>query len=67
MKRSNKLNEEEPPLLDSSHLIDSPTITDINSLKKSLAKKHITLSDKETKNIEEVIKKYPMRISPYYF
>lgn len=67
MTRSNKLNEEEPPLLNSSHLIDSPTITDINSLKKSLAKKHITLSDKETKNIEEVIKKYPMRISPYYF
>jgi lysine 2,3-aminomutase len=62
-----KPKDEEPPLLKANHLIDSPTITDINSLKKSLAKKHITLSNKETKNIEEVIKKYPMRISPYYF
>lgn len=67
MTNSEKSKDEEPPLPKTSHLVDSPTIINIKSLKKYLKKKKIILSKKEIENIEKVIKKYPMRISPYYF
>ncbi len=41
-------------------------ITEIKTLKRELEIKNIFLSDDEIKEIEEVTKKYPMRINPYY-
>ena len=41
-------------------------ITNINQLKEALSPKKIILSEDELRDIEEVTKKYPMRINSYY-
>ncbi|NCN51556.1 KamA family radical SAM protein [archaeon] len=42
-------------------------ITTVQNLKEKLGEKNIFLSDEEITNLEEVTKKYPLRISDYYF
>jgi len=42
-------------------------ITTVQNLKEKLSEKNILLSDDEITNLEKVTKKYPLRISDYYF
>ena len=67
MTTNSLLKDEEPPLPNSGHLENQQIITNLKSLKKELRKKKIFLSEKEEKEIQQVIEKYPMRISQYYF
>lgn len=62
---SNTKEEDPLPLIDYSKTIK--TILNLEDLKIALSKKKIFLTKKEEKEIETVIKKYPMRISDYYF
>lgn len=43
------------------------SIISANSLARELSRKNIFLTENEKREIDEVIKKYPMRINPHYF
>ena len=65
MEQEKKEDLEEPPPHGNSLQI-SKFISNTSSLKKELSKKKIILTENEIKEIEEVIKKYPMRINSHY-
>jgi lysine 2,3-aminomutase len=64
MEQEQPENLDEPP--DPSYVQPLKFISNTDELKKELFKKNIILTEKEKEEIEEVIKKYPMRINTYY-
>ncbi|MFH1613244.1 MAG: KamA family radical SAM protein [bacterium] len=65
MKDIQNTNKDVHPSV-SNYLHLPKAISDVNLLKIALEKKSIFLTEKEIKNIEEVTKKYPMRINLHY-
>lgn len=58
---------EKPPLNNLYSDFPKSSITSAQNLSNELSKKNIFLTKEEIKEINEVTKKYPMRINPHYF